>query len=349
MQSGLRKLCIDSRVRYLIHIRCSSLRRLPGVPFGEWRGAGTALPWVVRLRVARERIRAAAEITIYPVHSVAPISHAPDIGSHATSLRTYPVRETQSLRKTVRFLVFSPGRHEAGLELLRGRVLMGSPPDRHAEPPGTRSECPSCKTELTAPAKFCPACGAPLPARASALPRDPVDIRSRVDDSRGTLKRLQMLIPGYHGYRTAEDIRVADSLLRRQICTRIHNSVASLEGVRSELALNRRFDELGALPGLLSDLKHLEGEIRHAEQGYSGIAASVRVTPEELDRLYEYDYGFVVAADELATVAGTVTTTARSGNDDALAMQIRDARSKANQLEGTFRVRLLSVEKVLVP
>ena len=43
------------------------------------------------------------------------------------------------------------------------------------------------------------------------------DIRNQVDDSRGVLKRLQLLIPGFRGYRQLEDLRVADALLRKQV------------------------------------------------------------------------------------------------------------------------------------
>ncbi|EQD65037.1 hypothetical protein B2A_01749, partial [mine drainage metagenome] len=38
----------------------------------------------------------------------------------------------------------------------------------------------------------------------------PPDLRERVDQDRGSLKRLQLMVPGYRAYRQGEDIREAD-------------------------------------------------------------------------------------------------------------------------------------------
>ena len=46
---------------------------------------------------------------------------------------------------------------------------------------------------------------------------DSPDLRTEVDKSRGLLKRIQLLVPGYSGYRKLEDLRAADELLRGQI------------------------------------------------------------------------------------------------------------------------------------
>src|SRR5271170_7966430 len=96
------------------------------------------------------------------------------------------------------------------------------PPPPSAAPGGPAMvACPACHAPNPASSKFCNSCGAALapPPPASA---PPVDIRERVDQDRGTLKRLQMLIPGFRGYRQGEDIREADSYLRMQVATKVH-------------------------------------------------------------------------------------------------------------------------------
>jgi len=54
------------------------------------------------------------------------------------------------------------------------------------------------------------------------------DIRDRVEQDRGLLKKIQLVIPGYAGYRRREDIRAADNLLRIQLANQ-------LKGVRGEI------------------------------------------------------------------------------------------------------------------
>jgi hypothetical protein len=137
----------------------------------------------------------------------------------------------------------------------------------------------------------------------------PVDIRQKVDADRGALKRLQLLIPGYRGYRMGEDIRAADSLLRRQVADKIHGALVQLQQARSDLAQANQFQILNDFTQLTADLQQLEVHIRNAEQGYSGISAAVRVQNADLDRLYEYDYGFAEAADQLSVGVTQLRTT----------------------------------------
>jgi len=43
------------------------------------------------------------------------------------------------------------------------------------------------------------------------------DIRDQVVDDRGTIKKLQLIFPGYHGYRVNEDLRDADIYLKDEL------------------------------------------------------------------------------------------------------------------------------------
>ena len=175
---------------------------------------------------------------------------------------------------------------------------------------------PKCGTAAPAGARFCNACGTSLPGLPAGSPgpfapsappsgappgpgAPPIDIRQRVDQDRGVLKRLQLLIPGFRGYRQGEDIREADSFLRIQVADKIKNARATVENSRQALANAGQFQVLNDLSPLIANLWQLEGEIRHAEQGYTGLSPAVRINPQQLDRLFEYDYGFAQAADEL--------------------------------------------------
>ncbi|MCI4350846.1 MAG: zinc ribbon domain-containing protein [Thermoplasmata archaeon] len=209
--------------------------------------------------------------------------------------------------------------------------------------------CPACHATVTTPSRFCPACGAamagspssPLPASAGA---PPTDIRQRVDQDRGVLKRLQLLIPGYHGYRVNEDLREADSLLRLQIADKVKGVLAQMNDVRANMAQAGQLASLNDLAQVLAELQILEGTIRHAEQGYSGISAPIKVQATSLDRLYEYDYGFAVAADQLAQGVAPVKTAVMGGDPVAVRTAVAQIRDEVHQLQSTFQVRMQAVE-----
>jgi len=210
--------------------------------------------------------------------------------------------------------------------------------------------CPSCHAPVGASDRFCPSCGGPIPAppATAAAGSAPVDLREKVDQDRGTLKRLQLLVPGFRAYRQGEDIRAADSILRRQVADKIKNARTSAENARAALTQSGQFSVLMDLAPLISDLLTLEPKIRSAEQGYSGISPATRVGNADLDRLYEYDYGFVLAADQLDQTLAPLPALAAGANAADLQRLVASARSQVSQLQQAFQVRLKAVQGILV-
>jgi zinc-ribbon domain len=224
-------------------------------------------------------------------------------------------------------------------------------PPAPAAPAPAPSACPKCGAPVPAGSRFCNACGAsmtPAAAPTGAAGAPAVDLRERVDQDRGVLKRLQLLIPGYRGYRQGEDDRAADNLLRMQTADKIRNARTTMENARSALTNANQFSALTDLAPLLADLQRLEGEIRHAEQGYTGISPSVRINPQQLDRLYEYDYGFVVAADQVNQTVAQLATAATQGGASEVPAVMTNARSQISQLEQAWKARLQAVEGIRV-
>jgi len=223
-----------------------------------------------------------------------------------------------------------------------------------APPPPT---CPACHAPLTQPAAFCPACGAKLPAPppptapVTAGPTTgapPVDIRERVEQDRGTLKRLQLLIPGYRGYRQGEDARAADSFLRLQVADKVHRCVQVVQDCRQRMTAAGLFQGLMDLAPVLNDLQVLEGEIRQAEQGYTGISPALRITPAQIDRLYEYDYGFASAAEQVDATLGPLQASSTGTDGPAVQAAIATVRTQVRALDNAFKARIRAIEGILI-
>jgi hypothetical protein len=176
----------------------------------------------------------------------------------------------------------------------------------------------------------------------------PVDIRQTVDQDRGFVKKLELLIPGFRGYRQGEDARAADALLRLQVADRLKATILSLQSCREGLVQNNQYIGLTDIANAISDVQRLEGRIRHAEQGYSGIASAVRVNPASVDKLYEYDYGFVSAADQLGQAVGPIQNASSSGDASAIQQSVRAFRPLVNQLDQTFQARMRAIEGIQV-
>lgn len=222
-------------------------------------------------------------------------------------------------------------------------------------PVPTPTVCPKCGTPAPAGVRFCGACGSSLTVVSGSStgtlpPADapPVDLRQTVEANRGWLKRLQLLIPGFRGYRQGEDIREADAFLRLQVADKIRNARTTVENSRAGLANAGQFGVLNDLSPLIANLWQLEGEVRHAEQGYTGISPAVRVNPQQLDRLYEYDYGFAQAADQLNTTVSSLPELLLGGDATKAPGVIAAARGEVNQLGQAFKARLQVIEGIRI-
>ena len=125
------------------------------------------------------------------------------------------------------------------------------------------------------------------------------DIRQQVDDNRGIAKKLELLIPGLRGYRSKEDIRVSDELLRNQVADRLDHVKDNLQQLRKQMAASNDFTNLTSVGSLVAQVQTLSGEVRHAAQGYAGWVAPIRIDEDKLNKLYNYDYSFVSAVFQL--------------------------------------------------
>lgn len=160
------------------------------------------------------------------------------------------------------------------------------------------------------------------------------DVRDRVVENRGLLKRIQLHIPGFAGYRRREDLRQADSILRLQVAERLKGVRERMERVRGTLSDNYQVKALEPLGRAIFDAQEMEGMIRHAEQGYSGISWAIRVEEPELNKLYEFDLSLL----EGVAALGVKIDHLAASPDKAMSL-VQDLSTSLAELRGTFKRR----------
>ena len=170
------------------------------------------------------------------------------------------------------------------------------------------------------------------------------DIRERIEEDRGLIKKIQTYVPGFRGYRRREDIRDADRMLRTQLAQKLSIQRRGLEECRGILAQGPVSKELEMIGGLISQFKKLEGQVAHAPVGYSGIAADIAIKEEALDRLYEYDARML---DHMASIAASIESLKNSlmAADEATSFRdIMNIKARITDFEDKFSARLRAIE-----
>lgn len=171
------------------------------------------------------------------------------------------------------------------------------------------------------------------------------DIRDRVEQDRGLLKKIQLMIPGYAGYRRREDIRAADNLLRIQIANQMKGVRGELEDIRDGMAMEGKVQGLQTIGNAIFTIEGLEAKVRHAEGGYSGISATIQIKETELDRLYEYDYAMLESLDR---AAGLITPIRDSSDPKGFESSVKTLMKAINSFETAWKSRTNAVTGIQV-
>ena len=180
------------------------------------------------------------------------------------------------------------------------------------------------------------------------LSQDNPDIRKQVEADRGPQKKLELLVPGLRGYRTLEDLRVADSLLRNQVADKLNQTKGNLEGVRKQIATAGDYTNLTTVGSLISQAQQLSGEVRHAEQGYSGWVAAISINADRLNKLYDYDYDFVSSAVQLLALTSPSSLIYDASAPASIQVGLAKVSAAVADFKQKWAVRMEAIKNILV-
>ena len=166
------------------------------------------------------------------------------------------------------------------------------------------------------------------------------DLRERVVDDRGLIAKIQAYIPGFNGYREKDDLKVADNMLRIQIADKLSAARTEIEACRPVLAKNLGLDRLESLGALIARFKTVDGEIRNAAQGYSGISAKIQVQQANLNQLYDYDLALMKSVDEVGAEAAKLKGAISAKDSAATEAEMTLIDAKLTDIEIEFKKRM---------
>ncbi|NPA74693.1 MAG: hypothetical protein GXO25_01255 [Euryarchaeota archaeon] len=162
------------------------------------------------------------------------------------------------------------------------------------------------------------------------------DMRDKVERERTLLKKIELAIPGFRGYRKREDLRIADSLLRDYIARILDDAHENLKEVRENLSRNMALDEMSLIGRLINNMVALKESVRHAEQGYMGLVSDYRVDTDQLNRLYEFDVKLI---EEVQALRDYAVKMAEEENIHELHRMMKQYLGMMKDFNSLFRTR----------
>jgi hypothetical protein len=170
-----------------------------------------------------------------------------------------------------------------------------------------------------------------------------VDLRDKVKEDRGLLKKLELAIPGFRGYRKREDLRIADSLLRKQLADDLGHIVNRIELCRKDLAKDMEMELLNDIAALVNHATAAENRVRHAEQGYSPISPDYKVREGQLDNLYEWDLNLLDDIQEISGAVSALEVAIKRGDPTNIEQGISHAERELREFNDLFNTRIETI------
>ncbi|AJC71874.1 MAG: hypothetical protein J7K48_09420 [Thermococcus sp.] len=150
-------------------------------------------------------------------------------------------------------------------------------------------------------------------------------------------EKLELLIPGFHGYKKKELLREDDRLVRGKVADTLAQAKRELERALQRCAMVN-CQQLMAIEGMRKKLMMLESRIRHAEAGYRGYFDRIKFKEKELEKLLEYDAKMIELAEEILNEARTLN--GQITNPQALGVAVLNLDDKLVNFEEVLSQRM---------
>lgn len=157
---------------------------------------------------------------------------------------------------------------------------------------------------------------------------------------------MQLLIPGLRGYRTKEDIRVSDEMLRNQAADKLDVAKGNLEQVRKQVAAAGDMTNLTGLGSLISQVQALSGQVRHGAQGYSGWVAPIQMNEDRLNKLYDYDYAFISTVFQFVDTTSPEKVGYDPASPNSVQSKVGDMSKAVGDMKSKWGLRMDTIQGV---
>ena len=158
------------------------------------------------------------------------------------------------------------------------------------------------------------------------------DLYDKIVSGRGSLENLVAKIPGFRGYQEGAARRQADTMLRDHIAKEVDGLVSKFTQVEKRILDSGGLSYMAKTREVKSKIQAYRDRIKTAPPKWSGLFAQVKVTTEDLEKIYAFDEAQMRYVDDIAIKIDAIGNAHKADVDisDAL-MDLEDTAAEANE------------------
>jgi hypothetical protein len=139
------------------------------------------------------------------------------------------------------------------------------------------------------------------------------------------LNNLAMHIPGFAGYKSSEDRRIADKQLRAVIGEQLSRVKDQLDRVVDALSRSGNLDSLAIIDQSGRKLERLIDRMRFADYGYTAVFDRVQLGDAQLLQIYQFDATILNEMPQFGAAATAIESAGADGDKMRSAIAAFDA------------------------
>ena len=161
----------------------------------------------------------------------------------------------------------------------------------------------------------------------------------RVKSQTNLVEKIELLVPGFHGYKEKEMRRESDKLIRNQIYQKLYDAEAQAKDIYRALVNQGVNDSWDDTDHLLARLDRIMERINHSEYGYAGFFDSTKVREPDLDRMMNYDIQLIQMADSVSSAIQELKDSIDNGQTQEAKVKVALATKSVDALENAYNGR----------
>ncbi|OLD02178.1 hypothetical protein AUG19_06590 [archaeon 13_1_20CM_2_54_9] len=164
-------------------------------------------------------------------------------------------------------------------------------------------------------------------------------IFERTKAQTGLLEKIELVIPGFRGYKEKELRRESDRLLRNLIYQKLSDAEAQVKDAYRALVNEGASEAWDDTDHLIARMDRINERINHSEYGYAGFFDAIKVREPDLDRMMDYDDKLLEMSETIAKAAFDLKDSVDNSRLQEARGKVTDAMKAVNALETAYNGR----------
>ena len=162
---------------------------------------------------------------------------------------------------------------------------------------------------------------------------------NRAKTQTGLLEKIELIIPGFRGYKEKELRRESDRLVRNQIYLKLSEAESEVKDVYRSLVNSGVSEAWDDTDHLVARMDRITQRINHSEYGYAGFFDAMKVKEPDLDRMIAFDDQLLAQTDTVTQAVNALKDSVNNGRVQEARAKVADAAKAVDALELAYNGR----------